>query len=106
MKDENVLISAGIFVCIVVLAFVLVMLTSCTSITPISISDKPVFDATDDYNLTVEQYLYYSTKYKIDSEKYIDDLLIQIVSKVPYVDISIKQETERIKRLMKKDVKK
>lgn len=65
--------------------FTIVMLCSCRSITPVIIREPPKPNVQE--GMTVEEYLYESTKYRIEVEAYIAELLSQIEHKVPFIDL-------------------
>lgn len=65
---------------------VLLLLFNCkTTPTPIIIYKIPKHDVSSD--ITIEEYLKESTSYVIKLRAYIDELINQIVNKVPYIDL-------------------
>lgn len=75
-----------------ILLFTIVILCSCKSITPIVIKPPPEAEMRE--GMTVEEYLYESTKYRIEVEAYIAELLGQIKHKVPYIDLREKRSEQ------------
>lgn len=82
----------------------LFVFVSCyTPPTPIIIYPKPDIDVSTD--MTIQNYLHMSTKYAIDTEDYIDELINQIKHKVPYIELTtdIKSRAEALQKNKKKD---
>lgn len=70
---------------VIILISSIMILYSCKSITPIVIKEPPRAEMRE--GMTVDEYLYESTRYKIEVEAYIAELLGQIKHKVPYIDL-------------------
>lgn len=75
---------------VLIIVSTIIMLCSCMSITPIVIREPPQPEMQE--GMTVEEFLYESTKYRINIDAYIEELLSQIKNKVPYIDLRGEQK--------------
>lgn len=84
MKKEFI---SGMVLLVVVtlfIVFVLAVLPSCKTITPVIIYDVPKADLSDDMSL--DQYLRNTADWAVKARGYIEELLNQITHKVPFID--------------------
>jgi hypothetical protein len=75
---------------LVTIIFLLLILFSCKTLTPIIIEDRPKIKLSE--TMTEEELNSALDKWGIDTISYIEKLINQIKNKVPYIDLKNKKE--------------
>lgn len=84
-NNENPFISLLMFVFFGIVCVIILAITSCKTITPIIIRDVPEIEIQED--MTLEEYLVESQTWGVMIKTYVNELINQIIYKVPHTDL-------------------